>query len=387
MFVVALFVFFFEGAAYAPSPPLQKRLLRKVKKDDDVLSSLTRSRDEAFGLARKVSEEAMLELPTVPEAGTKVTDLKKMMANAEVTETSNDAPAPAVTEELLMKVREYLAVRSSKSRRNEIIRMREETMANPIWRAGNYLFSLESFLPKIPKDPGDPLDYTEMSMWGYDSLVVEVIRVGGRAVIAAALGMELPSTKFPEPPPKPDDNPVTGRIALGAAREQRVDAIVTGDNKRQKYTKFYPGITKPRTIREEAPPPRKKKIDVVDDKPPPTEWPVALAPMGLSLGPRIYGSCLFFTLAAQPDAPATRDLLTALPSFDGLFDVVHDASFVLLLTNLAAAIVSAFLVLTGESSSDDEKIIPSVVRAVFCALIGGPLATLDLRRQAAELTT
>mmetsp|Transcript_22137 Transcript_22137/g.71364 ORF Transcript_22137/g.71364 Transcript_22137/m.71364 type:complete len:352 (+) Transcript_22137:25-1080(+) len=319
--------------------------------------------------------------------------------------SEEDAPPPAPTPELLERVREYLEVRERGDGTNEIRRKRESAMSNPIWQVGNYFLSLESLLPAIPEDAEtrDPLDYKELARFGYQDLVGDIVAAGGRRQVADALGIEL---SRPRKPPvvvrgvsltKDED---AGKISLGAAKEAKVEALAettkakdlllsdeerTAKDYRRRNAKSKTTTAKSRLVT--VVPTKKKKDNVEDDELLPREWPLPLAPFGLSAAGRAYAGVFFFALAAQPEARATRELLAALG--DGAFartiiDGVHDLSFALLAANVAAAALGAFQVLTSSSSSreeregnpEEEPLPVAAARSVLCALVGGPLALL-----------
>jgi len=333
---------------------------------------------------------------------------RRALEDSTSSSSSSLAAKEEVPPELLRKVEAYLASRSKstiRKKREALVARREAAMRNPVWRAGNYLFSLESLLPAIPKDLDDdeefdPLDYAEMARCGYQGLVQEVMDVGGRGVVSRALGLTLRPRKTKPPPRKLADDLVKTPervLSLGASRDARVEAIAAAnftelaEQKRQRKLAEEEAKRRERARRlanaKPVPAPRAPRPKYVpEEEVPVTDWPLALAPFGLGTPARVYASFWFLALAVSSGGRATTELVDKLGSDSGflLFDALHDLSAALLAANVAAAALAAFQttqLLVGKSGALEEPSSRLVARAAFRALVGGPLAALETKRQ------
>uniref|UniRef100_A0A7S3NHP1 Uncharacterized protein n=1 Tax=Aureoumbra lagunensis TaxID=44058 RepID=A0A7S3NHP1_9STRA len=304
---------------------------------------------------------------------------RTVMANDEEVRIIAETKRRDVSDELLRRVREYLAVReSTASKRDEIALQREAVMDNPLWQMGNYLFSLESLLPKEAEmnQDVDPLDYAELARFGYSSLVEEIMDAGGRVEVSRALGMELKAVTKAEPPPpkiwRASDQPdTTGKIALGAARSERIEQLVNDP------AAFKPKATTSSIQKSSVTtnrPSRKRSIQLkkaADQVIPPSPyWPLPLAALGLKPMARVYAALFLFSLAAQPDAKATQQAISAFADSQSVFEAVHDVSFAFLAANIAAVVIT---VLRSPPTLDDSSIVDSQAARIIRALLAGPL--------------
>lgn len=282
---------------------------------------------------------------------------------------------------LQAKIEEYLAVRAARIDKQRTLREKQleeraATMANPVWRALNYMLSVNSLLPDVPdEDPNqDPLSYTELERFGYSSLIDDIMTAGGHIKVSKALGLEVLGRSKPKRPafadiPKPKVQ--QGGLALGAALDERLDAVTDLNLTRVKEDRDRRPrqASRARESRDAAVVQRRDTTDAVIV---PKEWPALLAP--LSLGPlgRMYGVLALVLFAADPQATATAQAEAALaPYFDSaaVFDTMHTASFAVLAANVAAAGIVVF-------QRRGDRPLFALARTLF----GGPFALLDQRK-------
>lgn len=295
--------------------------------------------------------------------------------------------APEVSEELQVKIEEYLGERAERIDRERTLREtllanREAAKSNVLWRAANYLFSLESLLPTVPEEDeqsADPLAYTELERFGYSWLIEEVMNAGGHVAVSRALGLEVRVRSEQDAPRRLSNTqpePVRG-LVLGSAREALLDSGVASLNATMVKEQAKSRRRREQSVRE---PPRKSSLRLTSSVPVTdsdvsspviTEWPLLLAPFSLGVAGRLYGSIALATIVAGSGSTATLQAQAALaPILDSaaVFEACRDISVAF----LAGNIVSVALTLLRQP----ERPWFAVARAAFA----GPCVFLEDRK-------
>lgn len=297
------------------------------------------------------------------------------------------AKAPVVSEDLQLKIEEYLALRAERIDKERTLRetlyaKREAAKSNALWRAANYLFSLESLLPSVPEgneQSADPLAYTELERFGYSWLIEEVMNAGGHVAVSRALGIEVRAKSEQDAPRRRSDTqPAPARgLVLGSAREALLDSGVASLNATLVKEQAQSRRRLEKKVRE---PPRKSSLRLSTpvpamesdvSSPVITEWPLLLAPFSLGLAGRLYGSIALATAVAGSGSTATLQAQAALaPILDSA--AVFEASRDISIAFLAANIVSVAIVLFRQPDRP--------FFAAACAAFAGPFALLEDRK-------
>lgn len=260
---------------------------------------------------------------------------------------------PKVPDELKAEVEIYLQDRSRRLQKERTLRealasKREEAMSNVFWRAGNFLFSLESFLPEVPDEPereADALSYTELERFGYSQLIEPIMDAGGHVLVSRALGVDFTPLKTPEKRERQRMELMVEQrgLVLGSARDDMLASKIAEMNmtdikqQAERAAKQIKNSQAPKAAERSSLRVRSRTpLPAVEEEEKRTEWPALLAPFSFGFAGRLYGVACLLCLAADPDATASLQAIDALSLDRSIFEIAHDLSYGLIAANLVA---------------------------------------------------